>query len=152
MINNKLYKIFGPFSSGIGIVVIIIGIMTLFENVLIGIIIILIGIFVGFSYTSTVVDINKKRIRFLNNLFGLIPVGKWVDIKSDMKIGLKRNNKRWRIYSRSNRKFDLYEKDYLLILYDYNDKVIMPVKKNDNLECAKSEGVGIAEQFGINIK
>lgn len=126
------------------------GIIALFESLL-AIIIILFGAFVGFSYTNTVIDIAKKRIKFSNNIFGIIPFGKWITISHDMKIGIRKSNKIWRTYSRSNRKFDLNEKCYLINLFDSNDRIIVPIKKVENLDLAKSEGLKIAKQLNINV-
>ena len=97
----------------------------------------MIGAFVGFTSTSTLIDFDKKRIRFSNNIFGIISIGRWIAIQADMKIGIKKSNKVWRAYSRSNRTLDIVSNDYILILYDSKGKEIMPLYKSDNLDTAK---------------
>jgi hypothetical protein len=57
-----------------------------------GLILIIIGAFIGFTTSSTLVDFDKKRIKFSNNLFGIITTGKWTYINSDMKFGIKKSS------------------------------------------------------------
>ncbi|NMD01325.1 MAG: hypothetical protein GYA62_16610 [Bacteroidales bacterium] len=107
----KLDKIFGPVSTSSGIFLIISGLIATYFS-FIGLVLILIGFFLGFSNTGTTINIEKKRIRFNNNIFGVIPIGKWVKIQDDMKIGIVKSNKKWRTYSRSNRIIDTQISDY----------------------------------------
>jgi hypothetical protein len=150
MQKNKLDKIFGPIGSGIGLLIIIFGVFTLSESYL-GIFVILIGIFVAFSTIVVYIDYQQNKIKFSNNLFGIIPVGKWLDIAPNMKIGIKKSNKRWRIHSRSNRHTDIHEKSYRLVLYDIHEKELIQIKKFDNLNLAKKESLKIAEALGIEL-
>jgi hypothetical protein len=152
MMKNKLYKVFGPLVSNLGILITMVGFAFLLESLIIGIIIVLMGIFIAFSYTGTIIDINKKRIKYVNYLFGIMPVGKWLDIKPEMRIGIKKSNKRWRMYSRSNRSLDINEKTYLLILYTTDGKEILQIKKLSDLNTAKTEGIKIAKLLGNTIR
>ena len=73
--NYRLDKSFGPTGVIAGIILLIVGIiLTPFQAS--GLFLILIGSFVGLSSTSTIVDYEKKRIKFSNNLFGIFSVGK----------------------------------------------------------------------------
>lgn len=69
-------------------------------------IITIIGAFVCFTSTSTLIELDQKRIRNSDNLFGIIPIGKWIDIKPDMKIGLKNNHRGYRAYIKGTQKSD----------------------------------------------
>ena len=102
VIKNRLDKPFGPMAAFAGIVMFIAGLAATYFA-LTGLILVLIGALLGFTSTSTLVDTDKKRIKLSNNLFGILPVGKWIDIKPGMKVGLKKIRSGYRAYSRSNR-------------------------------------------------
>ena len=138
IINNKLDKSFGPVGTSAGIFLFAIGIITLYTSWF-GFILIVLGAFVGFSSTSTLVDYNNRRIKFSNNLFGIIRTGKWIAVNNDMKIGIWKSNVTWRAYSRSNRPMDFDNKDFRLVLLDSDNREIMPLKKTDSPESAKAE-------------
>lgn len=136
--NNRLEKSFGPVGTTAGAIVFAAGLILSFTQ-LSGLILILIGGFVGFSNTSVQIDAEKKRIRFSNNLFGCIRTGKWLQIESDMKLGIKESNVVWRSYSGGNRALDISKTEHLIILYSSDDKEIMPIKKTKSREDAVVE-------------
>lgn len=145
--HNKLDKSFGPVGSFSGIIVFIGGLGTIWLS-LFSLILILIGAFVGFSYSSVEIDFDQKRVRFLNNLFGIIKSGQWINVKPDMKIGISKSNKAWRSYSGGNRILDVPSVDYRLILYNASGKKLMPLKKFGDLITAKEELELICRQLG----
>ena len=136
--NNRLEKSFGPVGTTAGAIVFAAGLILSFTH-LSGLILILVGAFVGFSNTSVQIDAEKKRIRFSNNLFGLIRTGKWLQIESDMKLGIKESNVVWRSYSVGNRALDISKTEHLIILNSSDDKEIMPIKKTKSREDAVVE-------------
>jgi len=138
IINNKLDKSFGPVGTSAGIFLFVIGILTLYTSWF-GLILIVLGAFVGFSSTSTLIDYDNQRVKFSNNLLGIIRTGKWIVINNDMKIGIRESNVTWRAYSRSNRPMDFDNKDFRLVLLDSDNREIMPLKKTDSPESAKAE-------------
>ncbi len=146
---NKLDKSFGPVGTSAGIFMFIAGIVVTFYSFT-GLILVFIGVFVGFTSTSTMIDYDKKRIKFSNNLFGLIKTGQWIDIKPEMKLGLKKSNRVYRAYSRSNRTLDIDSKDIRLILYGADNKQIMPIKKFDSLDIAKVEVNKLCNHLGLS--
>ncbi|NOU19481.1 MAG: hypothetical protein HOO91_18150 [Bacteroidales bacterium] len=148
--NNKLDKSFGPIGMVAGITIFVTGIILVFFS-LSGLFLIILGAFVGFSSTSTLIDFDKKRIKFSNNLFGIISVGKWLEISTDMKIGIKKSNKTWRTYSQGSRSLDISNQDFRIILYDSANKQIMPVKKSETLDSAKIEIEKLSKQLGLGI-
>ncbi len=149
IINNKLDKSFGPAGTSAGIFLFIAGIGITFFYSPFGIILILIGAFVGFSNSSTRIDFDRRRLKFSNNLFGLIPTGQWLNVTEDMKMGIKRSNQSWRAYSRGNRALDTSIKDYRIMLLDKNGKEIMPIKKYPDLESAKVYLGEMSQQLGL---
>jgi len=147
--NNKLDKSFGPAGTSAGIVLFIAGLgITLFYS-LFGIILLVIGAFVGFSNSSTRVDADQKRVKFSNNLFGLIPTGQWFAVDKEKKLGIRRSNRSWRNYSRSNRILDTSTNDYRIMLYDKSGQEIMPIKKYPTLEAARAELEQLSNELGL---
>ena len=151
IIKNRLDKPFGPMGSFAGIVMFFAGLVaTYFE--LSGLILVVVGAFIGFTSTSTLLDADKKRIKFSNNLFGIFPVGQWIDIKPEMKMGLKNINRGYRVYSRSNRMLDVHSKDIRIMLYGADNKQIMLIKKFNSLDSAKTGLESLSKQFGLGLK
>jgi hypothetical protein len=148
---NKLDKSFGPVGSFAGIIVFLVGLGSLYFSWF-SIILVLFGAFVGFTYSSTEIDFDRKRIRFVNNLFGVIKLGQWMNIKPGMKIGIAKSRKIWKTYSGGNRELDITNEDYRLVLYNSSGKKIMPVKKSDNMNSAKMELETICRQLEIKSK
>lgn len=133
---NKLDLAFGPSGSGAGLFFLIAGIVVTFYSA-VGIILILVGAYIGFTSTSTVIDIERKRIRFSSNMFGIIPTGKWIELNSNMSLGIRKNHIGYTTFSRSNRRLDIHNRDYRIALFDKNKEEIIPLKKFNSLDEAK---------------
>lgn len=149
IINNKLDKSFGPIGTIAGITIFVVGVILIYFS-LSGLFLILIGAFVGFTSTFTTIDIDNKRVRFSNNLFGIIKTGQWIKLESNMKIEIKQSNKTWRAYSRGNRSVDITDKDFRLFLINENNKQIMPLMKTISLEKAKTELESLTSLLGLS--
>jgi hypothetical protein len=148
--NNKLDKSFGPVGTISGITILIVGLILIFFSVS-GLFLIAIGAFVGLTSTSTLIDFDKKQLKFSNNIFGIINTGNWISIEPNMKIGIEKSNKTWRTYSRASRSLDISNQDFRIILYDSNSKQLMPIKKTNSLDSAKVEIEELANQLGLGI-
>jgi hypothetical protein len=148
LLNNRIDKTFGPAGSFAGTLIFICGIVISIFS-LPALILLPIGAFVGFSSTCTLIDINKKRIKFSNNLFGIIKTGEWIDIESDMTLQIKRSDQTWMAYSRSNQKLDISDQDYRIILFDSSNRKIMPVMKTKSYDAAKEELEKLNVQLGL---
>ncbi|MFA8433311.1 MAG: hypothetical protein ACEPOZ_02240 [Marinifilaceae bacterium] len=148
IVYNKLDKAFGPVGSAACILLFIAGIVVVF-NSLTGLFFLLVGSFVGFTSTCTMIDIEGKRLKFCNKLFGVINMGKWISIQSDMKLGLIHSNRVDRAYSQSNRSFDVSKKDIRLCLFGADSKRIMPIKRFETLDAAKLELEELRKQLGL---
>jgi hypothetical protein len=149
LIRNKLDKSFGPVGSMAGSILFFAGLIVVFTSLLTGAFLILLGAFAGFSSTGTIIDTEKRRIRFLNNFFGIIPAGKWLPIEDSMKLGLKESNLTWTSYSKGNRALDIKNGDYRVVLYDEENHEIMEVSKSDTPESASAGMEKISEKTGI---
>ena len=146
---NKLDKSFGPAGSSAGIFLFIIGIITTITS-LFGLVLVLLGAFIGFSSSSTFIDSDKRRIKFSNNLFGILKIGKWIQINPAMKLAIKDSAITWRTYSRGNRTLDIESKDFRIILLDSDNQEIMQIKKTNSLDLAKAELEILCNKLGLN--
>lgn len=88
---NKLDKPFGPAGTAAGLVLFFVGILTVSHSIF-SFFLILIGAFFGFTTTTSVIDTDKKRVKLSNNLFGVLRIGKWINIEGGMKIGIRKSN------------------------------------------------------------
>jgi len=127
------------------------GIIATFYSFL-GLIIALVGAFACFTSTSTIIDTDNKRIKHSDNLFGIIPVGKWIDIKPDMKIGLKKFHRGYRAYIRGTQKVGIHYKDIRIFLYDSANKQLVPINKFDSYESSKNELNNLSSLLGLEKK
>lgn len=148
VIKNKLDTTFGPFGSSTGFFMFLGGIIVTYYS-LFGLIIAIIGAFVSFTSTSALIDTENKRIKFSNNLFGIIPVGKWIDTNSEMQIGIKRSHKGYQAYIRGNQPIGIHIKDIRIFLYGSDNKQIMPIMKFDSYESAKGELDNLSTLLGL---
>jgi hypothetical protein len=147
--SNKLDKSFGPSGSSAGLFLFITGVVTTFFSFF-GLILVVLGAFLGFTYTSAIIDYSSRRIKFSEHLFGLVPKGKWIKIEKSMKIGIKESNMIWRTFSRSNRSLDTDVKDFRLILLDAEDQEIMPIMKLNSLDSAIAEQKILCDKLEIS--
>ena len=148
IIQNKLDKTFGPFGSSTGFFLLIGGVIATFFSVF-GLIIVLIGSFVAFTSTSVQIDTENRRIKYSDNLFGIIRIGKWIDVKPDMKLGLKKSHRGYVGYIMGTQPLGIHENDIRIILYDSNNKKIIPVQKSDSVESSKNELINLSSILGI---
>jgi hypothetical protein len=138
VINNKLDISFGPYGSSTGLFLFLGGIVTSYFSLL-GIVLVLTGAFIWLTSTSTFIDTENRRVKFSNNLFGIIPLGKWIAINPEMKLGLKKIHRGYLAYTRGTQPSDIHLIDIRIILYDHNGKEILQIKKFDSFETAKRE-------------
>lgn len=149
--NNKLGSFFGPIGAFAGIIVFIAGFISIYFSLIIGAILIIIGAFVGFSYTSVILDFDKKKFKSSNILFGFVPIGKWIQINKDLKVGFKLNKITFRTFSMSNRTSEFEQNEYRIILYDNNNKEVAEIKKSKNQKIAEIEVENISRKFNLEI-
>jgi hypothetical protein len=149
MIENRFGLTFGPFGSSTGFFLILGGIAATWFSVY-GLIIVFAGLFALFTDTSTKIDIDGKKIRHSDNLFGLIPIGKWISISPGMKLGIKKTHRGFIGYTRGSA-MGIHEHDIRIILYGSDNKPIMPLKSFSSIEAAREELGNFSQQLGIPI-
>jgi hypothetical protein len=148
IIRNKLDKTFGPFGTSTGFFMMIGGIIATYFSFF-GLLLVVIGAFACFTSTSTVIDTDNKKIRYSDNLFGIIQVGKWIAIRPDMKIGLKKFHRGYRAYIRGTQKIGIHYNDIRIFLYDSENKQIAPINKFDSYESAVNELNKLSSLLGL---
>lgn len=138
IINNKLEKTFGPFGSSTGFFLLLGGLIATYFS-LFGLLIAAGGAFAAFTTSSTFIDTDNRKIKYSDNLFGFISIGKWIEIKPDMKLGLKKSHRGYVGYIRGTQPVDIHHNDIRAFLYGPDNKQIMPVKKYGSYEDAKKD-------------
>ncbi len=150
-INSKIEKAFGPTGTTAGIIIFIVGLGMMYYSFS-ALLLVVIGAFTGFTYTSTLVDFDKKQVRYTYNLFGMWPMGKWIPVEPGMQLGMKKSHNVWRTYSRGNQTLDIPDRDYRIILFDNKGREIIPLKKAATPDAAKMEMKEISTRLGIGMK
>lgn len=134
----KLDKSFGPIASITGIILFVAGLVLVWFS-LSAIVNILLGAFLGFTFSRTEIDFDRKKVRYSDVIFGLITTGKWIEIRPEMKIGILKSRKTWRTFSMGNRELETPLEDHRLVLFTGAGKKRIPLKKLSLSEDAKSE-------------
>jgi hypothetical protein len=128
IIKNRLDRTFGPFGTSAGFFLMLGGMgATLFSPF--AILLAFLGAFICFTTSGAEIDAGKKKVRLADYIFGIIPIGKWIDIDPNMKVGLKRFHRGYTAYSRASQSMDLHLNDLRIFLYSSKNKEIMPLKK-----------------------
>jgi hypothetical protein len=151
IIENKLEnKSFGPFASSTGLFLFLGGLAFSYFN-LFGLIIAIIGAFIAFTSTGTIIDSESRRIKHADYIFGLVPVGKWVDIRDDMRLGLKTVKRGYVGYIRGTQPMDIQYRDIRIFLYDCRNRPVMAIKKFRTADSAKDEIKDLGSLLGLEI-
>jgi hypothetical protein len=146
---HRFDKSFGPVASFSGILIFIAGLIATYFG-LTGLILVVLGAFIGFTDSSTTIDFENRRVRFTNNIFGIIKIGKWINLAKKMQVGIKRDNKVYRTYSRSNRTLDLKVHNKVLYLFDKNGNPLIPIRKLLKNENSNNEIEKISSKLEIS--
>jgi hypothetical protein len=150
IIKNKLDKTFGPFGSNTGFFLMLGGALTTYFSIF-GLLLVIIGAFAAFTTTSALIDIDNKKVKYSDNLFGFMSIGKWIDIKPYMKIGLKKSHRGYVGYIRGTQPVGIHYNDIRIILYDSGNKQIMPLNKFYSYESSETELKNLSSLLGLDI-
>lgn len=143
---------FGPTGSSAGYFLILGGIIL---GVLISptaLILAFLGAFMAFTHSSATINTETRRIKFANNIFGILSFGKWIDVRNDMLLKLKKYSGSYTSYSRSNRKLEVYKLEYRLYLCDKRGHEIIPVLRSKSSGLLKSEAQLLANKLDIIVQ
>lgn len=151
-VSTRFGNPFGPVGSSAGFFLLIGGaLITVFFS-LSGLILILPGAFMAFTHSSSTINAESKRIKFSNNLFGILSFGKWVDISNDMLLRLKKYSGSYTAYSRSNRRLDNYSEEYRIYLCDEKGREILPIMRSNAISPLKSEAQHLASNLELIVE
>jgi hypothetical protein len=150
VIKNRLDRTFGPFGTSAGFFLMLGGIVAAWFSPF-AILLAFAGAFVRFTSSSTFIDTDKKRIRFSDDLFGIIHVGKWIGIEPGMKIGLKRFHRGYQAYSRGSQATGIHFHDLRIFLYSSDNKEIIALKKIDLHGSPETELNDMSRILGLEI-
>jgi hypothetical protein len=150
IIKNKLDIAFGPFGSSTGFFLFLGGILATFYSVF-GLILVVVGAFTAFTTTSCQIDTEKRRLRHANNLFGVLPVGKWIEITSEMKLGLGKSHLGYQAYIRGTQPVGIHYNDIRIFLYDAENKQIMPIQKFKTYDSSVTMLESLSSLLGLKL-
>lgn len=128
IIKSKITQAFGSTGSTTGIVFFGIGVIMLFYTWK-TVFLVIIGAFFGFTNAFSYIDTDRRRVKLTEFYFGIIPVGKWIQVDDTMSLGYKMTNDGWSVSSLSSRTLDIPDSRYTIILYDINDMPIISLMK-----------------------
>lgn len=147
IIKNNIEKPFGSSGSWTGIFLFIGGgIITCFS--LFGLVLAIPGAFIGFTYSAAIIDVEMRRVKSATYLFGIVPIGKWIDLKPNMKLGVKRMHKGNRTSTRAH-SHEFHNVDYIVVLYIEGNQQIISISKAETLELADAELRKLSEQLKL---
>lgn len=133
----KLDNVFGPVGRVAGWVLLGAGLYAIWFSWT-GILLILMGAFTAFTTTGSEIDFEHKKIKPYNNIFGVVKIGKWIQIEHGMKAGIKHSNQVWTAYSRGNMSINIDESDFRIVIIQKNEKEYLPIIKTSSLQEAEA--------------
>lgn len=128
IIKSKITQTFGSTGATSGVVFFGIGVIMLFYTWK-TIFLVIIGALLGFTKVFSFIDTDRRRVKLTEFYFGIIPIGKWIQVNDTMSLGYKMTNDGWSARSLSNRTLDIPDNRYTIILYDQNDMPIISLMK-----------------------
>ena len=145
-------KSFGPSGGFAGYFLMGVGVFTIFLSIS-GAVLLLLGSFMAFSASGCSVDVDHFRIRFTNNLWGFIKVGKWQYVHRKMQLGLSHARMAYQVHSLSNRTISVTDPDWRVNIYDgeksRKGKTICKFKNRDDAEEALAR---LSELLDLSIR
>ena len=138
LINNNHGKFFSPPQSYMGYVFIACGIFTCYYS-LNTLFLIIPGGFLAFTYTGTLIDTDKKKVKPYTAYFGVFKSGKWIETNQFSRFKIIKSNRTYTSYSRGGVRLDINNCDLRLILLKKEGKKSVVVNVFSKLEDAQRE-------------
>ncbi len=136
-VDNRLDKIAGPAGVFSGYCLLAAGIYVTSFSYL-GLILVFGGGFLSLSYTGTLLDMERGKVKPYLAVFGVIKSGKWYDLKKFGRFRIYSSNRTFTTYSRANNQLDIRERDIRLEISDSNGLRIV-LKKFKSFVTARQE-------------
>jgi hypothetical protein len=130
-------KFFGPSPAFTGYALIAGGLIALSFSVT-SIVLIIPGAFLAFTYTGTILDTDKRKIKNYISLFGIIRTGKWIDINKFTRFNIIRVTNKYTSYSRGNVKLEMDISDIRLQLINRDGTLKVLINKYNKFEEARN--------------
>jgi hypothetical protein len=150
IVKNRLDRTFGPFGVSAGFFLMLGGIGATWFSPF-AILLAFAGAFICFTSSSTTIDTESRKVRFSDDLFGIIPAGKWISIQPGMKIGLKKFHRGYQAYSRGIQSAEAHFTDLRIFLYISGEKKIIPLKKISPDQSPEAELEDMSRLLGLEI-
>jgi hypothetical protein len=138
VVNYNHGKFFGPSGTYTGYTLICGGLIALLSTSSgISLFLIIPGIFMSFTYSGTIVDIVKRRVKTYISLFGAFNVGKWIDVSQFTGFSIIEVTGRYSLYSRANVKLNMKATDIRLLIINQKENIKIMINKFSNFEDAQ---------------
>ena len=129
IIKNKLENILSGPKIFVGILFLITGIIiALLGNVFFGIVIVLLATFFLTTSSGVEIDIDARKVKEYNKLFGIIKIGKWQDLDQYVGLTLVPIRKLNTIASRANLTNTTVHRDFRIFLVNNMKKPAFAIK------------------------
>jgi hypothetical protein len=130
-------KFFGPSPAFTGYALIAGGLIALAFSV-ISIFLIIPGAFLAFTYSGTILDTDKRKIKNYTSLFGIIRTGEWIDLNKFTRFNIIRVTNKYTSYSRGNVRLDMDISDIRLQLINRDGSLKVLINKYNKFEEARN--------------
>lgn len=127
IINNKLDRSFGSGGLFSGLVLILIGLVTI-QYIWTSFLVVF-GCFIAFTRSGTQIKVQERKIRLYQNIFGIFKIGKWKNLEDFRGLTIVPVKKIISLNSYSNRTTDIEEGDYRIFLVNKLRKPEFPINK-----------------------
>ncbi len=151
IINYKLDKSFGPAGGTVGIFLMLVGAFTIHLSIS-GLVLILLGSFMAFSGSGCAIDTEHFRIKFYNNLWGILKIGKWAYVHPKMQLRLSHARMAYRVYSMSNQSMDVSEPDWRVYIHDGNNRKGQAICRFKTRQEAEEELAKLSDVLNLSIR
>lgn len=134
-----------------GYIFILVGIIIVYNNLIVGLITVLIGTFIGFTKSGIQIDPERKLYRKYDSFFGLMR-GKWESMQAYKSIALLKYKEESATLSRSNRRA-VTSSDILfdICLLNENHRKKLPIKRLKSKEEATEDLKKLSTLLGFSI-
>lgn len=151
MLRYHFDKVYGLPGIFFGIFLMSLGCYYIFQSFS-GFFSIVFGAFLVFTDSACVIDVKRFRISFPYELMGIIRIGDWVYVRSDMELHLTETRKPYKVRCASNKIFDVSSFKYLIFLYDAKRNKWFLIFRSKTKEKAENEMARLSDLLDIQIK
>jgi len=99
----------------------------------------------AFTYSGTIIDTDKKRIRPYTNISGLIRTGKWIDVSVFTRFCIQKTTKKYSSYSRGSVRFDMDITTVNLLIQNHKGTRKVVINRYSGFEEAQKEKEKLSE-------